>query len=172
MDVYANTVHFHRSIVGDLYAFFRRETDNGPSSLLWAIMTIAVTRLQINLVKAIDPTQPTSLSNMHLPGLRKGMATLKSHTNTQNTHVSRRFSSHIQLRSFKESRQPTHIEIETSVQTIIVPDDQWHNIRTNSAQSHNPIEVTFGNAPSTDAQHTVRSSDLESSEVWTGGYAV
>jgi len=96
--------------------------------LLWAVISIATTRLQINILTAVDPTRHISLSQPYLPGLRRN-TTLHS----QHTHLSRRFSSQIQLHGFRDSLQPTQIRIETSIHRITVPDDERNDIVASSA---------------------------------------
>ncbi|PVF97477.1 hypothetical protein CPB86DRAFT_706987 [Serendipita vermifera] len=75
--------------------------------LLWAIMCISVTRLQLNLLKAVDPLQPSSTS--HLPGMRRFTRAGPSVVLTRGHH-DRGISTStpaIQLRSMRSTRHGT-----------------------------------------------------------------
>jgi len=105
-------------------------------------MTVAVTRLQINIVKAVHPIQPTSASDVPSAQFRRRRTTGKSFSQSQLADISRRASSHMQLQNITESRQATQIRIETSV--LSVPDDEWEIIRSNSvARNYSDGETTL-----------------------------
>lgn len=112
MDFCAYSIHSTRSVSGPIFFRITRTDD----SSLWAVMMIAITRLKINIIKAADYSEPTSLSNPHLLGLRRRQTTVESQLPSQT--MSKRSSSHTQRRSITELRHP----IESSISTVTAPD--------------------------------------------------
>jgi hypothetical protein len=122
MDVYANTFYSPWNIVRDLIICGRSTGVTCGFSVLWAVICVATTRLQINILTAVDPARPISLT---LPEPRH-------HANSRHSQLSPRFPLQIPLRRFSESTQPTQTGIETPIHTL-VPNDKRQTIRASSA---------------------------------------